>query len=149
MLPSVKTLETIADNCTDAKLIRAVLELFDKDGPGSANADEWRDLQAKDLRWARLDVPYSWRGYHNSHRVRLALEFCDRILGTCGVESAIDDPHGFSPHNGPDYAIDYCNTGDTYGLTLCYVTTPKRDYFTVASWGDILEALEKRGAKFQ
>jgi hypothetical protein len=144
-LPSVKTLATITNNRADAKLIRRVLVLYDS--RDATDGDAWRDLATCDPRWSAVEIPFRTRG-HDSHRVRLALEFADRILGTCGVESAIDDPHGFDPHNGPDYSIDYCNAGDPYVATLCYVTASRSNYWTVAGYGDILERLERRGAKF-
>jgi len=72
-----------------------------------------------------------------------ALQACDEILGTCGVE-AID------PEGAPSYTdegirmcppFSYCNAGDPYVATLL------RDHasglWLVAGWGEALEEVER------
>jgi len=65
----------------------------------------------------------------------LALEDTERkftSLGTCGVE-------GICEQNGEGhFTIQYLNTGDTYGLTVCYY----KGRFVVAGWGDLVESHE-------
>jgi hypothetical protein len=53
----------------------------------------------------------------------------DLVLGTFGVECI---PHG---HNQKSPTIYYCNTGDTYGVTVLRVN----GQFRVGCWGDIVE----------
>lgn len=59
----------------------------------------------------------------------VALEACDAILGTCGVEYI---PAG---HNQKSPSILYCNTGDPYTWTILYYNRN----FHVGCWGDIVE----------
>ena len=57
----------------------------------------------------------------------------DRALETFGVE-AIPDPTDCT-----EFIATYCNTGDTYALTVCLMD----GCFIIASWGDVLEQWEK------
>ena len=57
------------------------------------------------------------------------LERIDLILGTHGVE------HIPAGHNSRSPAIHYCNTGDTYGVTILKVNGK----FRIGCWGDIVE----------
>lgn len=73
-----------------------------------------------------------YRFSHESFTVRDALliaeaRFCD--LGTFGVEHIAQGRGWNSP------AIDYLNSGDSYGLTVLYV----RGQFRVGDWGYYVE----------
>ena len=73
-----------------------------------------------------------YRYCHRSFAVRDALLVVENArpdLGTFGVEHIDRGSNRRSP------AIDYLNTGDTYGLTLLYVN----GRFRVGTWGDIVE----------
>lgn len=72
-----------------------------------------------------------------------ALQECDKLLDTCGIESV-------NPEGAPSYTdegirlcppFSYCNAGDTYATTLA------RDHqagaWVVACWGDLLEECER------
>lgn len=71
---------------------------------------------------------------HDSFYAQEALENAEGLfpdLGTYGVEGDCEE-------NGEDHiTIQYLNTGDTYGLTLCYY----RGRFVVSSWGNTVESL--------
>lgn len=60
---------------------------------------------------------------------RHAMDAIDGFLGTHGVEYI---PQG---HNSKSPAITYCNTGDSYGVTVLYVNGRYR----IGTWGDIVE----------
>lgn len=59
----------------------------------------------------------------------MILLIADKLIGTCGVE-----------YLGGD--IYYCNTGDTYDLTLLY--DERVDRFFVGTWGSLVEANPRR-----
>ena len=64
-------------------------------------------------------------------RRTVVLHAINHLLNTYGVE-----PLGpVSMREGPPY--EYCNTGDTYAITLVYQR--KHDRLILASWGDIAE----------
>lgn len=69
---------------------------------------------------------------HDSFAVRdamLAAEFFFPDLGTFGVEHIREGKNSRSP------AIDYLNSGDTYGMTVLYVS----GRFRAGCWGDYAE----------
>lgn len=61
--------------------------------------------------------------------------------GTFGTEPIRDPDAGFHGYWGDTVAL-YVNTGDTYNTTVVYDVG--RDLFYVTSWGDWLEAYERR-----
>lgn len=78
-------------------------------------------------------------GYANGMcLVSSELEYINAVLGTFEVES-------YSPSNYMDTNwISYCNTGYTYKATVLYDGLTDRFYIT--SYGDFVEANEKRFA---
>ena len=67
------------------------------------------------------------------------MDQADSILGGSGVER-------IASSNGRAVAY-YVNMGDTYDTTLVYQKAPTARFF-VGSWGDWLEAQERRGNRF-
>ena len=65
--------------------------------------------------------------------VNETLEAIDVILGTCGVE-------GVSIEGNYYTGLSYCNTGETYDLTVAYDSADEE--FLLTSWGDWLESNE-------
>jgi hypothetical protein len=61
--------------------------------------------------------------------------------GTFGTEPIRDPDKGLDNYWGDTVAL-YVNTGDTYNTTVVYDV--ERDLFYVTSWGDWLEAYERR-----
>lgn len=92
------------------------------------------------MRGAALD-PHCYRqGDFRLHDAEAVLAILDPLLETFGVESAARRP-GESPTR-----FVYLNTGDTYTATLLfYVPTHS---WRVTSWGDVVEADERRGVKY-
>lgn len=79
-----------------------------------------------------LEASEDYRWSHQSFAVRdsmLAIEAAYTDLGTFGVEHISEGSNQRSP------AVDYLNTGDSYELTVLYVS----GQFRVGSWGDIVE----------
>ena len=76
--------------------------------------------------------------YHMPSLAELKMHAVDAVLGNYGVE-------GFS--NGR-VSVAYSNTGDTYAPTIVRCTA-WRDRYAVASWGDTVESLERRGIRFE
>ena len=79
---------------------------------------------------------------HISHDQRAHLERVDRILGTCGVEGMLLDRHGNDlsvtcSERGVALDCHYCNTGDSYGMTILYVN----GRLCIGDWGSLIEAL--------
>lgn len=66
---------------------------------------------------------------------REILDAANRILGGYGVDALALDTE-----DGTEYT-EYVNMGDTYTPTLCLLPNGR---FVVASWGDVLEAHERR-----
>ena len=126
-LPSVKTLATIAHE--RAKELRAVLEISKRseleallERPAT-DGGEFSSLYPVTRAWYRSCL-------HPMAFGTAKLSIASEIIGACGVEYI---PAG---HNKRSPAIEYCNTGDTYGATLMYVSG--RGY-VVGCWGDIVE----------
>ena len=85
-------------------------------------------------------------GYHISHVAAKRLEKIDALLShTYGVESIFEwrdgsggvDCLNYDPEDIID--VQYCNTGDTYGITILYW----REKFWIGDWGSIVENLSK------
>ena len=71
------------------------------------------------------------------------LEAIDKLLGTCGAEAIRGEwQNGY----WCDIVAAYCNTGDTYDLTVMHVRGDgwnPAGRFIVTSWGDWFEKHEK------
>ena len=61
----------------------------------------------------------------------------DELMGTYGME------HILFQKNGRINRMYYANNGQTYDPTVCYMTP--EPHFFVASQGDMIESIEKRG----
>jgi len=84
---------------------------------------------------------------HISHSQSNHLERVDKILGTCGVEGMLlgvdgEDVSGTCDPSQVEWDIFYCNTGDTYALTIMYVNGSLR----IGDWGSIVESIETSNA---
>jgi len=68
------------------------------------------------------------------------LEAIDKLLGTCGTDAIRGEwQNGY----WCDIVAAYCNTGDTYDLTVIHVrgnSWNEQGRFIVSSWGDWVEA---------
>ena len=98
------------------------------------------DVDAQECYAQVFGAEFDRRGYYDSTPVgggyipesvdrACILLVADRLLGTFGVE-----------YLGGD--IYYCNTGDTYDLTLLY--DERVDRFFVGTWGSLVEANPRR-----
>lgn len=84
---------------------------------------------------------------HISHSQSNHLERVDKILGTCGVEGMLlgadgEDVSGTCDPSQVEWDIHYCNTGDSYALTVMYVNGSLR----IGDWGSIVESIETTNA---
>lgn len=70
-----------------------------------------------------------------------ALQALDKVMGTHGVEFTAQHPHSYPVGR----SFRYLNTGDTYAATIIRYD----GRWILGSWGDLLEALERRGIKFE
>lgn len=123
--PSLKTLQSIP-GCTleTAKRIRAVLQ---------ANTRE--DVCAMSDKADKYNrVCYNRPPFH-----LVKLYAIDQLLGTYGVESFCIPEDSYSNCQQPTFEVEYCNTGDTYALTVCRIKNQGRVTYRVSSWGDIAE----------
>lgn len=121
MAPSVKTLqERLSVDHATARRLKAVLS-------GKV------DLMTVESARRR-----QYEAYHDHEPVTLALEACNEILGTFGVEyiRSNEDTHREAA------GIDYCNAGDTYRPTLTYDN--RDDIWRACAWGDLVEADDRR-----
>jgi hypothetical protein len=127
MLPSIKTLSLIA-GIEHARELRAILEV--------ATREELETILEQGTNDIGDNGPYpvtrAWyRQCFNPLQLTTAkLSIADEILGTHGVEYIPAGKGRKSP------AVEYCNTGDSYALTLCYISGQG---YRVTSWGDIVE----------
>lgn len=131
MLPSIKKIMEIKDVDRDtAKLVRRILECKDR---GS-----WLDLMNNHINSDNLTFKLMATGtlqwfdscYNRPCFVQSKLTSIDYLIGTYGVEFI---PKG---HNERSPSIDYCNTGDSDGTTMMFISG--RGY-RVGCWGDIVE----------
>lgn len=75
--------------------------------------------------------------YHTpTNRAELKMKACDEILETCGVE-AIESPSYQVDRYHHNIVATYCNTGDTYDVTILFETEAEK--FRITSWGDWVE----------
>lgn len=126
MIPSVRTLERLfptSDNSRrDALKLRRLLDGRD---------DPENYLTVQNWRRACFHWPPS--------RAEMVLCAANGLLGTHGVETIeCEGDHGRYHHN---IHASYCNTGDSYALTLLHETESGR--YLVTSWGDYLERAER------
>jgi hypothetical protein len=70
-----------------------------------------------------------------------ALAQLDALLDTCGVEEIAQFPGAADP----GVRVRYLNAGETYAPTILRF----RGKFRVESYGDLVEALERRGIRFR
>ena len=121
MLPSIKTLTLIAG--PRAKELRKVLEITTR--------EELESLPGFNI-GGMYSIAYTMyeRTCNRLQLTSVKLAIADEILETYGVEYIPAGRGKRSP------AIEYCNTGDTYALTLCYISGVG---YRVTSWGDIVE----------
>lgn len=129
----------------DARLIRRLMKgqkdprsLFEKDGVKFSHLREhFRQHGCLD----RDDRPYARHFWRDA--VMIAIDtIIDTIIDSCGVESVV----GVDEEGDQTGAFEYTNTGDTYSPAIVYVYHKARFYLTC--WGDMVEALERRGWKF-
>ena len=114
--PSIKTLATLTDTIEDARKMRAILV--------STDIETVTALSER----ARAYVSSC---YHRPPLYLVKLYAADEILHTYGVEGWAEK----------SIAMDYCNTGDTYASTLCFVGKRGERRFRVTSWGDVAERM--------
>lgn len=69
----------------------------------------------------------------DSRRVYHVMQEIDSLLGTHGIEYLTDSRDGMHQ----TFGIDYCNTGDTYGMTV--MLDWSRCQWLIGSWGDLVE----------
>lgn len=92
--------------------------------------------------FVRDTLPSGRPACHISHDHRAHLERIDKILGTYGVEGMILDRHGNDlsgtcSESGVALDCQYCNTGDSYGLTILYVNGK----LCIGDWWSLVERL--------
>jgi hypothetical protein len=115
--PSIKTLLLISDlTLEDAKAIRKVLQ--------STSFAEVLGMSTDAER-------YNSQCYHSPLFSVLKMYAINQLMRTYGVE-------GFTEKG---ITVDYCNTGETYALTLCRVNNRGKVTYRVTSWGDIVERM--------
>jgi hypothetical protein len=96
---------------------------------------------------AVLDALLAAEASSDVHDVDRALEVAEAGMrkrqrgGTFGIEPLRDPDGGLDRYWGDVVAL-YVNTGDTYSTTIVYDV--ERDKFYVTSWGDWVEAWERR-----
>jgi hypothetical protein len=73
----------------------------------------------------------------------LAIQAADKLLDTHGVEEARRG--GMYSDEPSSHDFEYLNTGDTYAPTLLF----RGRRVWISSWGDEVEALERRGIRFE
>ncbi len=125
MLPSVATLARLTGDKPSARALRRVLEITHRaDLERVLSPDDGTDPYPSAREWYRAC-------FHPLGLTTAKLAIADCIIArSCGVESI---PSG---HNAASPAIQYCNTGDPYVMTLMYIAG--RGY-RVGCWGDIVE----------
>ena len=71
------------------------------------------------------------------------LDAIDKLLGTCGTEAIRGEwQNGY----WCDIVAVYCNTGDTYAVTVIHVADARNPEgrFIVSSWGDWVERNQEK-----
>lgn len=124
MLPSYKTLCRLTNNDgPKARVLRNLLE----------GKIEPRELSPACDRWVR-------QCHNDPSHVEQVMCAADEWLGTYGVEAIFGD-------SVTEPRFSYCNTGDTYALTLIYDHSKGR--YLVSSYGDEIERAERNGERFE
>jgi hypothetical protein len=120
--PSISALMQIKDvTREDAKRIREIMKGY---APVPCKCGRMSDPSSMDA------YPYNVCSYFHDGRHRYSrMAAIDTVLGTFGVEYVA------AGHNSKSPAFSYCNTGDTYDVTVLKV----RGHFRVGCWGDIVE----------
>lgn len=119
-LPSVQTLSKITSY---PKELREVLELGSLAALQALLDDVDRPVKfPKTNQW--IASCYHYPKFHE-----LKMSMADELCETCGVEYIAHGKGSKSP------AIEYCNAGDTYAITLLYV----QGTYRVGCWGDYVE----------
>ena len=100
------------------------------------------ELLRKARRAARAEYNRIIDQYPNSPQAATSrgMKQADKILNGFGIEGFASNDSYISP----DYGLDYVNLGDTYDLTVCH----DGNRFFIGSWGDWLERMERKGARF-
>lgn len=119
-LPSVQTLSKITSY---PKELRKVLEL--------TSMAELQTMLGNPNYPVKFPKTVAWiaQCYHYPRFHELKMSMADELCETCGVEYIAHGKGSKSP------AIEYCNAGDTYAVTLLYVNGAYR----VGCWGDYVE----------
>ena len=79
---------------------------------------------------------------HISHDRAAHLDRIGKILGTCGTEGMLlgkggEDLSGTCTMDGIKLDLQYCNTGDTYAMTVFYCN----GRLCIGDWGSLVERL--------
>lgn len=77
---------------------------------------------------------------HISHDYAKHLDRIGKILGTHGTEGGLYDKHGNDlggtcSMQGVKHDLQYCNTGETYAITIMYYNGK----LSIGDWGSIFE----------
>ena len=131
-LPSIKTLSIIAGD--RAKELRGVLEICRREDLENRLGLTTGDFGSNGV--TKYPVTAAWYRSCSSPPLCFGdakLSIADEILGTHGIEHIPSGRGKRSP------AITYCNAGDSYALTLMYVSGGG---YRVGSWSDIVEGGE-------
>lgn len=78
--------------------------------------------------------------YHRPSRHELIACAINVVIEGFGVEAIFSQRSCTQPY------AEYVNLGDTYTTTLVYLLGSER--WRVASWGDVVEAAERKGIRF-
>lgn len=124
--PSEKRLvELLRISPEQAKTIRRIIR-------GPAPTDESTEFP-RTVRWIRSCHNMPMPGERRMAAI-------DEVLGTFGVESIARADSGV--FEAP--LLTYCNAGDTYAATI---VRHRGGSYRISSWGDAVEALERRGVR--
>lgn len=88
-------------------------------------------------KWAEYNLPPEKYNY-TTRRLEPVLEYCDRLLGTYGIEAIRVEGHYTSKYWQDAVAL-YLNTGETYQATL--IADVEEHEFILSSYGDFVEQL--------
>lgn len=89
--------------------------------------------EAQHLRALAREVQRSNWLENFGQRSRSVLEYADKILNTCGIESFRIKVQGRVRQ------VTYCNAGDTYATTVLYYNNK----YWAGCWGDLAERYEQ------
>lgn len=135
--PSIKAIMPLTRGSGDAKLVKLALTM-----PKDTLLSELGEKFPRTQSW----VNQCW---NMPKVVEIRRHAVDEALGTYGVERVCSDdqPGGLRIRGGRE--LEYCNTGDSYGQTICWEF--RRGLFGrelvrvfIGSWGDWVERWESR-----